>query len=326
MMGAIDILHLVQTGKGLVFKMLWLTLSLLAAVAFGLRGMLYHWTSQMPVNRNLMLCGVFAMGAIVNLGGALMLSANWTLSCLVGIQMGLFSFGANASMFKGFAVGKASIVAILTALPSVVVVISAFLLWDERIRGVQLLAFAIIVGGVLLVRYSNELSLRNLQGAQWGLLAMLLFAGNDLSGKWSTLLEAELMPTLFCMFATGTVCFGLWWMADRRREMTVMNETAAAAETGVAMSAAGVVRTSWSGGRTFVTGLAIGLTNTAGMLLIVPAFDLGKAGLVSAVVALNVPLVLLYTRFVVKEKFSTAETAGILLSLAGILLMRLVGQ
>ncbi|MDQ6421228.1 EamA family transporter [Paenibacillus sp. LHD-117] len=311
--------------------MLWLTLSVLAAVAFGVRGMLYHWTSQKPVNRNLMLCGVFGMGAIVNLAGAIMLSSEWTLGCLVGIQMGLFSFGANASMFKGFAVGKASLVAILTALPAVVVVLAAYWLWDERIGGLQMLAFAIIVGGVLLVRYSNELTLSNLQGAQWGLLAMLLFAGNDLSGKWSTLLGAELLPTLFFMFATGTACFGLWWMADVRRER-MAREFAVATVASVASSSADGPpagmgrREAWSGRKTFVTGLAVGLTNTAGMLLIVSAFDIGKAGLVSAVVALNVPLVLLYTRFVVKEKFSRTETAGILLSLAGILLMRLFGD
>lgn len=309
--------------------MLWLTLSVLAAVAFGLRGILYHWTSQKPVNRNLMLCGVFAMGAIVNLSGALLLSAEWTAGCLVGIQMGLFSFGANASMFKGFAVGKASLVAILTALPSVVVVLVAYLLWDERIGGLQLLAFAVIIGGVLLVRYSSDLSLRNLQGAQWGLLAMLLFAFNDLSGKWSTLLEADLTPTLFFMFATGAICFYLWWLADRRRGRTLL-ETAASAETATVDDAAVLLPTprkaAWSGTRTFATGLAIGLTNTAGMLLIVPAFDLGKAGLVSAVVALNVPLVLLYTRFVVKDRFTVTETTGIVLSLAGILMMRLFGN
>ncbi|WP_246608753.1 EamA family transporter [Paenibacillus agaridevorans] len=345
--------------------MLWLTLSLLAAIAFGLRGMLYHWTSQKPVNRNLMLCGVFAIGAVINLVGALATSADWTVSTLVGIQMGLFSFGANASMFKGFAVGKASLVAILTALPSVVVVLAAYLLWDERINGAQLAAFAVIVGGVLLVRYSNELSLRNLQGAQWGLLAMLLFACNDLSGKWSTLLGADLMPTLFFMFATGMLCFGLWWLADLRREAAMMHARAqaAASETAggalsspssgasdsvatvsssmptsaavasveaadgqhAAASTANRAVAGWSIRRTFVTGLAVGLTNTAGMLLIVPAFDLGKAGLVSAVVALNVPLVLLYTRFVVKERFSKTELAGIFMSLAGILLMRLFG-
>lgn len=314
---------------------MWLTYSVLAAIGFGLRGILYHWTSQKMLSRNALLCGTFVMGALANLVLAVIYSSEWSMACLIGIQMGLFSFGANASMFKGFAVGKASLVAILTALPAVVVVIFAYAFWDEKLHLMQLIAFLIIVGGALLVRYSNDLSLRNLQGAQWGLLAMLLFAGNDLSSKWSTMLEAELYPTLFIMFATGSACFGLWWLADRRKAKSV-EELAAASETidqikeskhtnkaskGM-MSARGY---KWSDTRTFLVGLGVGTTNTIGMMLIVTAFDLGKAGLVSAVVALNVLLVLIYTRFVVKERFTRTEIAGIILSFSGMLLMRLFG-
>ncbi|OBR63998.1 hypothetical protein A7K91_11425 [Paenibacillus oryzae] len=324
---------------------MWLTLSVLAAFSFGLRGILYHWTSKKPINRNLLLCGTFCTGAIIHGICAIVFSSNWTWAALIGIQMGIFSFGANASMFKGFAVGKASIVAVLTALPSVVVVLVAYGLWDERLHLLQIVAFMIIVGGALLVRLSNELSLKNLQGAQWGLLAMLLFAGNDLSGKWSTLEEADLFATMFCMFVTGALCFGVWWLRDRRIEMDVLllhkqarEETASAgAVTAGAPTADGnhnqtpadggnpAVTTGWSGRRTFVTGLGIGITNAVGMMLIVSAFAIGKAGLVSAVTALNVLIVLLYTRFVIKEKFKPVEIAGISLAFLGIILMRLFG-
>lgn len=86
------------------------------------------------------------------------------MSALIGVQMGLFSFGANASMFKGFAVGKASLVAILTGLPSVVVVFVAYLIWDERLNIMQFLAFVIIVIGILVVRYSNDITLKICKG------------------------------------------------------------------------------------------------------------------------------------------------------------------
>lgn len=307
---------------------MWLTYSVLAAVGFGLRGILYHWTSQKPLSRNALLCGAFTMGAAVNLILALLLNSEWTTACLIGIQMGLFSFGANASMFKGFAVGKPSLVAILTALPSIVVVVVAYFLWDEKLYLMQLISFLVIVAGVLLVRYSNELSLHNLQGAQWGLLAMLLFAGNDLSGKWSTLMDAELYPTMFMMFTAGAICFGLWWLHDRRSAARYASSDVKIASTASSnASAANAVEqaSSWSDTRAFWVGMAVGTTNTMGMMLIVTAFDVGKAGLVSAVVALNVLLVLLYTRFVVKEKFTRTELAGLLLSFAGILLMRLFG-
>lgn len=344
MIGSIIVDHeqRVKRGKGLLLHM-WLTYSVFAAICFGLRGILYHWTSQRPLNRNVLLCGTFSMGAIVNVLCALAFSSNWTLAALIGVQMGLFSFGGNASMFKGFADGKASLVAILTALPSVIVVVLAYLLWGEQLHAMQLIAFVIIVGGVLLVRMSNDISLRNLQGAGWGLLAMLLFAANDLSGKWSTIMEAELFPTMFFMFVTGAVCFGIWWLRDWQRQRGEQQRIAAAdggAEAieaeyvekltkGKAVQVSGTVtervEAAWSGKRTFLVGLAVGITNAVGMMFFVTALDLGKAGLVSAVTALNVLIVLLYTRFVVKERFTKVEVTGITLAFAGILLMRLFG-
>jgi drug/metabolite transporter (DMT)-like permease len=320
-------------GKGLL-ALMWLTYSVFAALIFGVRGILYHWTSQRPLNRNLLLCGTFSMGAIINGICALVFSSDWTMATLIGIQMGLFSFGGNASMFKGFAVGKASLVAILTALPSVVVVIVAFGLWNERLHAMQLIAFVVIISGVLLVRMSNAISLRNLQGAQWGLLAMLMFAANDLSGKWSTMMEADLFPTMFFVFMTGTVCFGVWWLRDLqsergKRALALQSVSPAGGEVRVSQHASSSIAdnhpTAWSGKRTYLVGLAIGISNGVGMMLIVTAFSLGKAGLVSAVAALNVLIVLLYTRFFVKEKFKRVEVIGITLAFAGILLLRLFG-
>lgn len=99
-------------------------------------------------------------GALISGVCAILFQQAWTVSALIGVQMGLFSFGANASMFKGFAVGKASLVAILTGLPSVVVVFVAYLIWDERLNIMQFLAFVIIVIGILVVRYSNDITLK----------------------------------------------------------------------------------------------------------------------------------------------------------------------
>lgn len=286
---------------------MWLLFSVLAALCFGLRGILYHWSSQQSLNRNVLLCGTFAMGAVVSLACALVWQSEWEISALIGIQMGLFSFGANASMFKGFAVGKASLVAILTGLPSVVVVLFAYILWGERLNLLQLFAFVVIVIGILFVRYSNDITMKNLQGAGWGLIALLLFAANDLSSKWTTLVHASLFPTLFFMFATGTICFAIWWWKDKKK--------GAAQQTSVI---------TWTERKTFLFGMGVGITNVMGMILIIHGFANGITGLVSAVVALNVLIVLLYTRFILKDKFSKLEQSGLAIAMVGILMMKLV--
>jgi drug/metabolite transporter (DMT)-like permease len=288
---------------------MWLLFSVLAALCFGLRGILYHWSSQQSLNRNVLLCGTFAMGAVISLACALVWQSEWGISALIGIQMGLFSFGANASMFKGFAVGKASLVAILTGLPSVVVVLFAYFLWGERLNVLQLFAFVVIVIGILFVRYSNDITLKNLQGAGWGVIALLLFAANDLSSKWTTLVHASLFPSLFFMFATGTICFAIWWWKDKKKGATQQ-----------------IAESTWTERKTFLFGMGVGITKVMGMILIIHGFAIGITGLVSAVVALNVLIVLLYTRFILKDKFSKLEQSGLAIAMVGILMMKLVAS
>lgn len=291
---------------------MWMAFALLAACCFGLRGVLYHWSSQQPMNRELMLFGVFTMGAVFSLIGTLVSGQQWSTEALVGIAMGVLSVAANAAMYKGFSVGKASLVAILTGMPPLVVALLAYLVWGESITGWKLLAFVFIIIAVILLRYSNDLSLKNLKGAQWGLLAMLFFGLNDMAGKQSTLLGADTLPTMFFMFASGSILFGLWWALSRQR--TTEDLLAAAAEDG---------RPIWSERKTFLWGMAAGLTNTFGMMLIITAFGQGVTGLVSAVVSLNVLVILGYTRIYTKERFKRLELAGIVMSLCGIMVLRL---
>lgn len=296
---------------------MWLVLSLMAAVSFGVRGILYHWTSQKPIDRNLMLFGVFSTGAVISAIFSVILDQVWSPGVLIGVLMGTFSFAANGSMYKGFAVGKASLVAILSGLPPVVVVVLAYLMWGEKLTGMQWLAFLIIVAGILLVRYSNDLSLKNLKGAQWGLLTMLFFGLNDLSNKQATLLDAAMFPTLTMMFITGSAFFCAWWLIARRRQAGgkpfVPDGTPLPAEA------------PWSAIKTYSWGLLVGVTNATGMVFLFQAFKYGITGLVSAVIAMNVAIILLYTRIILKERFSRLEFSGLCLSLAGIVVLRLAG-
>lgn len=294
---------------------MWLLFSLLAAVCFGLRGIFYHWTSQRPLDRNLMLFGVFSTGAIVCLSISLLTNQPWTYGVWLGVMMGAFSFLANASIYKGFAVGKASIVALLTSLPSVLDMLFAIILWGEQPTWPQWIAFVVIVVGVLLVRASNDISLKQLKGAQWGFLAMLFFCFNDLSSKQATLIGAAVFPTLFLMFVTGAVLFCGWWLIGRRLH---------SGRRQAAMNAASLPGSPWKGWKTYSWGLVVGLTNTFGMVFIYQGFKYGVTGLVAAVVSINVVLILLYARVFLKEKFTRTEFAGLCLTILGVIALSLM--
>src|SRR5690606_5335255 len=136
-----------------------------------------------PMNRNLLLFGVFFTGVIVCSSLSLYSGNPWTTASFIGILMGLLSFVASAAMYRGYAVGKASLIAILTAMPPLVVIVLAFLIWGEKLSLLQFIAFAVIVIGILMIRYSSDLSFRQLKGVGWGLICMIFFGLNDMAGK-----------------------------------------------------------------------------------------------------------------------------------------------
>ncbi|MNR31457.1 EamA-like transporter family protein [compost metagenome] len=142
-------------------------------------------------------------------------------------------------------------------------------------------------------------------------MALFLFAFNDLSSKWTTIVHASLFPTLLFMFATGTICFAIWWWRDKKKHST--------------QKTVGTT-SSWTERKTFFFGMIVGITNVMGMILIIHGFAHGITGLVSAVVALNVLIVLLYTRFILKDRFSKLEQSGLAIAMIGILMMKLVGS
>jgi drug/metabolite transporter (DMT)-like permease len=262
----------------------------------------------------LTLFGVFSSGAVGSLLLALLTGQTWTIQTLTGILMGLFSFAANACLFKGFAVGKSSLVAIMSGLPPVIVVTLAYFLWHETLTAGQWIAFVLILIGILIVRYSDDLRKGKLRGLQWGALVMMFFGLNDTTSKLSTRLHADLFPTLTFMFLTGALCFGSWWAIGKSRSGADGSKQSDGANDGAQ---------SWTAKRTFFTGNLIGLTNLAGMCLIVTAFGMGVTGLVSAVVAVNVVIILFYTHFFVKETLRPAEWSGVALAVGGIMVLQL---
>ncbi|MNH98318.1 EamA-like transporter family protein [compost metagenome] len=320
---------------------MWFLLAAASAISFGLRGILYQWTSQRPIKRNILLMGVYLSGTLITLAANGVIGQVWTFPVLVGIWMGLFSFISNAAMYKGFSVGKASVVAIFLGLPPVVVALLAYVIWGESLNIWQLCAFLFIVIGILLIRYSNDLSLSNLKGAGWGILTMLFFAFTDLLSKKATLIEAATLPTLTLMYATGMLLFGLSWFlepylearARAKASKVTKDQVAAAVQVGTiegnnATTAAVEVPkptkpTFWPVRKTLIWGLIVGLTNVAGMLFVMPAYKLGVTGLVSAISAMNVVLVLVYARFGLKEKFSRLEVIGLGCTFIGIIVIRL---
>ncbi|MBB6637207.1 EamA family transporter [Cohnella thailandensis] len=341
---------------------MWFVFGLAAAICFGIRGILYQWTSQRRVNRSALLFGVYLSGMLVATLMNMAMGQKWTDGAWWGVLMGGFSFVANASMYKGYAVGKASLIALLTGLPPLVVALGAFALWGETLGLGQLAGFAIVLAGLIAIRYSSDLRIGQLHGLIWGLLTLFFFGFTDLTSKQSTISGAETLPTLILMYATGTLLFaGQWLLGSLSSSRTRREIAAAATETAVSTETAATTKTAsptetavsitaalttpsatepaseahkqasanlpaaaaWTTKRTVVWGMTVGLTNIAGMMFLIPAFQEGSTGIVSALGAMNAAIVLAYAKFYLKEEMRRAEAIGMALALGGIVVMRL---
>src|SRR5690606_13423807 len=168
--------------------------------------------------------------------------------------------------YKAFSVGKASVVAIITSLPPVVVVIIAFFAWNETLNLNQAIAFILIMAGTLLVRYSSDLSVDQLKGMHWALLATLCFGLNDIFSKQSTRMDAEVFPVLSVMFMTGSLLFLAVWLRERAKRRTVLPLTPETVEQ---------EKRKWSIPGTFFWGMTVGLSSLGGMIFIWNAFKIG---------------------------------------------------
>ncbi|MGX2961060.1 EamA family transporter [Peribacillus sp. JNUCC 23] len=301
---------------------MWFFFAGAAAICFGIRGILYQWTSQRPIDRNLLLLGVYISGTLIALISNVIAKQPWSIGAWYGVLMGLFSYIANASMYRGYAVGKASIIALFSGLPPLVVVIVAYILWGEVLSTWQLTAFFIVLLGLILIKYSQDLKLNQLKGIQWGILTMLFFGFSDVSIKQSTIAGAATLPALIIMYVTGTVLFGITWAISYAKSKSTVQEKDQYEEAPNKTTQQNNIP-HWTLKRTLGWGMFVGITNIAGMMFLFPAFREGITGIVSAISAMSVALVILYAHFYLKENMSKREITGLVVTVVGILVLRL---
>jgi transporter family protein len=279
---------------------MWIVFALAAAVAFAARGVLFLSTAAKPYDRHTIMLGIFLSGALLCVAASI--GASWAGVWGIGIAMGVSTIAANVCLFQGFAVGNPTVIALLSAMPPALVVLLAYVTWGEALTFGQIIAFLCILCGVLIVRSARRIRWTDMQGAHWGVLALICFAVTDMLGKTSTKLGAQTLPTLTVAFLTGVAFFAV------RTALRPDPQRAPYALTRPF-------------GRALRVGMVIGITNAVGMVCIVSAFALGITGLVSAIVATNALLIVLYTRIRGIEPWRLNESIGMVCTLIGIVLL-----
>jgi drug/metabolite transporter (DMT)-like permease len=287
--------------------MLWIVFSVTAAVFFGLRAILYQRATRFPLNPNMVLLGVYVAGVVWSLILLAIEQPAWSSGAWIGVAMGVFSFTANVAMLRGFAVGKASLIALLAGLPPVVVVLVALVAWDERLTWVQWGAFGLIVLGIAVIRFTKEMRKGGLRGAWWGVLTLVTFGFHDLTGKLVTREAVPRLWALLVLFATASLLVLALEAARRTRTR--------------ALPALAALPAPWPLARTLAFGMLAGTLHFFGTFLLMHAFKTGITGLVSALVSLNVVLVIAYAGIVLRERFTRNTWLGMALALIGVIVL-----
>ncbi|MGG4091542.1 EamA family transporter [Paenibacillus lautus] len=292
---------------------MWFTFAIGAAFFFGLRGVLYQWTSQRPIDRNLMFIGVYISSTILALVLNLFANQTWSSGVWLGILMGVFSFLANTFLYKGYTVGRASVIAFFSGLTPVLVVLLAALLWAETLASMQLIGFCIIILSLIVIRYKRDLQGGKYQGWQFGFLAIIFYSFTDLSSKQALLNGASILPLLTMMFSTSTILFSGAFLIQIRQIPSSFPG---------GIDKLRKLENHWTISNTLLLGAGVGLVNVLAMILKLIAFDNGITGVVSAIIALSVVVVLLYARFYLKESMSRTEIYGVVLALIGVIVIK----
>lgn len=294
---------------------MWFTFAIGAAFFFGLRGIFYQWSSHLAIDRNLLFASVYVSSTILSIVINIYMQQSWNQMAWIGILMGIFSFIANTALYKGYAIGRASVIAFFSGLTPIFVVLIASLLWKETLSMIQLIGFSIIILSLFIMKYNKDVQQGHYKGWQWGLLAILFYSFTDLASKQALLYGAYIMPTLTSMFITCSILFSISYIISNIKKDKIINDTVIKQVTSSSQN-------SWTIHKIFLLGIGMGLINITAMILKLAAFHTGITGVVSAIIALSIIIVMIYARLYLKESINRAEVYGLILALIGIVIIK----
>jgi drug/metabolite transporter (DMT)-like permease len=266
--------------------------ALLASVAWGVADFLGGLKSRtVPTIVVLLLAqvsGVLAIGIVVAV------AANPPpISILWAALAGLFGTVGLASFYRGMAVGSISIVAPIAAVGAVVPVVFGIATGDE-VSGLQLVGFALALGGVALASFERQVGeVRVAAGVPWAIAAVIGFGGYYVPMHAAS--EQDFLWAALVFRATvGILALAAW--------LTVRPPIRAA--------------------RGHLRAIAlIGILDTAGNALFAAAASLGEVSVVSVLATLYPVTTIALAALYLGERLDRLQLAGVASALTGVVLI-----
>lgn len=275
---------------------MWLIAALTTAGCFGLNNTLFKWSASKQLSKVNIQFFFYFFAFILTLAYGLAtdsLHPNW-LSLLLGTSIGILNANGNIQMSRAFEKGPASLTSPLIAANAIFPVLSAGLIFHERIPWIHWMGILIMMAAVILIQYSPG-SKMNQDYGPWIvriILAVFSFGTLGILMKTSSYLHIRSLDVLVTMYGGGSL-YLLFWMG---REKVRWKETE--------------------------VGFLISVLSVLGFSCYFYALENGIASIVFPVVSLNCLIVILAGCYLFKERLKLYQVFGIFAAVIGLVLTK----
>jgi drug/metabolite transporter (DMT)-like permease len=281
---------------------MWLATAVGSAVLFGLAGWWMKVSQMRRGHVSVMLFGLYATGTAgfgihAAIEGSIHQLSDYRV-WIAGIIIGAGSALGNALFMKALDYGPASLTSPLTNMNIVLVIALGTLYYGESLRATESLGILLLLVAVVLISYKKQSQSTAVQ-SRWYLYviaAVLFFTFRNGGLKITEELGLSSAPILFIGYALSLIWFAFPVGKTRDR---------AAVRTGLKL------------------GLLAGLFSYGGLQLYAVALATGPANLAAPIFATNSLVVAAGSILIYKERLNRAQWAAFLLTIAGLIIIRI---
>lgn len=283
---------------------MWLAIAVGSAVLFGLAGWWMKVSQMRRGHVSVMLFGLYASGTA---GFGVHAAVEGSLQQLMdhrvwiaGIIIGAGSALGNALFMKALDYGPAALTSPLTNMNIVLVIALGTLYYGEKLHGTEAIGIILLLAAVVLISYKKQSAATSVQ-SRWYLYvtaAILFFTFRNGGLKVTEELGLSSAPILFIGYALSLI-----WFAVPLRQAA--NKDREAARTGLKL------------------GLLAGVFSYGGLQLYAVSLATGPSNLAAPIFATNSLVVAAGSILFYKEKLNRAQWAAFILTIAGLIVIRL---
>ncbi|MDR6998399.1 DMT family transporter [Neobacillus niacini] len=278
---------------------MWIAAAFVTMISFGTNNTIFKWSTGNGLSKIHIQFFFYFVAFILSFGyGLLNGILHFSLfTILLGALIGILNANGNIQMSKAFEKGPASLTSPLIGTNALFPILSAGLIFHEKISLLQWLGIVFMLGSAMVIQYSPS-SKRNTSYLPWILrviLAIMSFGVLGILMKTSTYLHINSVNILISMYGGGSVYLAICSLLQK--EKWRRNE-------------AGV-------------GALVGIISVFGYAAYFFALQFGAASIVFPIVSLNCLIVVLAGCWIYKEKLKLYQIIGVFSAVLGILLTKI---